>query len=84
MGAVPIFPDQQVLDDAIDGISPEELQKQAEGILKPVIQLIQEGNSYDEIMEALAETFPDMDTSALEKMLSRAIFISELWGRLNA
>jgi len=79
-----LFPDQQALDDAAEDITPEELQKQMEGILKPIIDLINEGRSYEEVMEKLLETYPDMDTSEVEKMLSRAIFISELWGRLNA
>lgn len=78
------FPDQQALDNAIDSISPEQLQAQMEGVLKPIIDLIQEGNNYDEVMEKLIETYPDMDTKAIEKMLARAIFVSELWGRLNA
>jgi phage gp29-like protein len=78
------FPDQQAVDDAIDSITPEELQKQMEGVLKPIIELIEQGNSYEEIMERLIEAYPDMDTSAIEDMLARAIFISELWGRLNA
>lgn len=78
------FQDQQALDDAIEAINPEELQKQLQGVLKPIIELINEGNSYEEIMERLIETFPEMDTSSIEKMLERAIFVSELWGRLNA
>lgn len=39
--------------------------------------------SYASLMEKLIETYPDMDTSAIEALLSRAIFISELWGRLD-
>lgn len=78
------FPDQQAIDDAVESIPAEEMQKQMEGVLKPIIDLIQEGNSYQDIMEKLASTYPDMDTSAIEQMLARAIFVSELWGRLNA
>jgi len=78
------YPDQQAIDDAVESLSPEELQKQMEGVLKPIIKLIQDGNSYEEIMEKLFETFPDMDTKAIEEMLARAIFISEAWGMLNA
>lgn len=78
------FPDQQALDDAIESLSPEEVQAQMEGLLKPIIELIRQGNSYEEIMEKLSETFPDMNASSLEYMLSRAIFVSELWGLLNA
>ncbi len=78
------FPDQQALDDAIDSISPEDLQAQMEGVLKPIIDLIAQGEDYNAILEKLTEAYPNMDTSAIEEMLARAIFVSELWGRLNA
>lgn len=55
-----------------------------EGVLKPVIDLINESGDYNTAMEKLIEAYPDMDTEAIEKMLARAIFVSELWGRLNA
>ncbi|MEJ5227208.1 DUF935 domain-containing protein [Thermodesulfovibrio sp.] len=78
------FPDQQAIDDAIDAITPEELQAQMEGVLKPIIDLINESKDYNTVMEKLINTYPDMDTKAIEDMLARAIFVSELWGRLNA
>ncbi len=78
------FPDQQALDDAIDSISPKELQAQMGGVLKPIIDLINESGDYSAVMEKLIEAYPDMDTKAVEDMLARAIFVSELWGRLNA
>lgn len=78
------FPDQAALDDAIDSITPEELQAQMESVLKPIIDLIAESGDYNAVMEKLIETYPDMDTKAIEDMLARAIFVSELWGRLNA
>ena len=78
------FADQQALDDAIDSITPEQLQAQMEGVLKSIIDLINESGDYNTVMEKLIETYPDMDTKAVEDMLARAIFVSELWGRLNA
>lgn len=78
------YPDQQAIDDAVDSITPEELQSQMEGVLKPVIDLINESGDYNAVMEKLIETYPDMDIKAIEDMLARAIFVSELWGRLNA
>ena len=78
------FPDQAALDDAMNSITPEELQGQMQGILKPIIDLINNGKDYNAVMEELLKTFPEMDTSALEEMLARAILVSELWGRLNA
>ena len=80
---LPFF-DQKTLDEAIDNLNPEKIQKLMEDVLKPIIKLIQEGNSYEEIMEKLVETFPDMQISALEELLAKAIFVSELWGMLNA
>ncbi|BCB96791.1 hypothetical protein JZK55_17130 [Dissulfurispira thermophila] len=82
--AFPAFPDQQAIDDAGESLSAEELQKQMEGVLKPIVDLIQQGDSYEEIMERLVETFPDVDASQVEQMLQRAIFVTELWGMLNA
>lgn len=78
-----LFPDQQSVDVALQGISREELQAQAEGVLKPVIDLVRSSSDYSAVMEQLVATYPDMDTKAVEEMLSRAIFVSELWGRLT-
>ncbi len=49
-----------------------------------MIDLIEQGNDYHEILDTLAGTYPNMDDAALQEMLSRAIFVSELWGRLSA
>jgi phage gp29-like protein len=78
------FPDQAAIDDLTESIPAEELQAQMEGILKPVLDLITKGNSHEEILTALSEAYPDMQDDALEQMLTRAIFVSESWGRINA
>jgi phage gp29-like protein len=75
---------QDEIDETINNLSKEDLQKEMEGILKPIIDLINDGNSYEEIMENLAKTFPEMESDSLLKMLERAIFVSELWGIMNA
>ncbi len=75
---------QSALDAALQGMDPKELQAQAEGVLKPVIDLIQKGSSYEDVMKNLTTAFPDMDASALEQMLSRAIFVAEVLGRITA
>lgn len=78
------FPDQLAIDDAVNSLDPAVLQKQMEGILKPVIDLINKGSSHEEIMAQLVSAYPDMNTDALELMLARAIFVCEVWGRLTA
>ncbi len=77
------YPDQTAIDELADGLSDQELQAQMEGVLKPVLELIERGESFEEILAQLAEAYPDMDTSGIEEMLGRALFVSELWGRLN-
>lgn len=46
--------------------------------------MVQDGEDYNVILEKLAEVFPLMDDKALEEMLARAIFVGEVWGKLNA
>ena len=33
---------------------------------------------------ALAEAYPDMDDSQLAELMARAIFVADVWGRINA
>jgi phage gp29-like protein len=73
-----------VIDNAAADLKPADLQNQMEGVLKPVLDLIKKGTSFDDILTSLAEAYPNMDNAALQEMLSRAIFVSEVWGRLNA
>lgn len=75
------FPDQQAIDAFIDSFSDDELQVQAETILKPIFQLINNANSYEEIYEKLSKK--GLRTAEIEKILQEVIFISESWGRIN-
>jgi hypothetical protein len=74
------FPDRSAFDEVAESISPGELQEQMEGVLKPVLELLKGGNSREDILSQLSEAYPDMDDKGFQEMLSRAIFVSELWG----
>ena len=78
------YPDQAALDKAIGAMDPAVLKKQMEGVLKPVFDMIAKGTSYEEIRGQLADIFPNMKDKVIQEMLGRAIFVSELWGRLSA
>ncbi len=78
------FPDQKAIDDAVNSMTPQDMQDQMQGVLKPVIDMIQNGKDYNTILETLTNAYPDMSTDAIQQMLERAIFVSELWGRLHA
>ncbi len=75
---------QNTIDTAVEKLSPEDLQAQAEGILKPIIDLVNGSDDLNTIMEQLTKVYPDMDSTALQQMVERAIFISELLGKATA
>jgi phage gp29-like protein len=63
---------------------PDNLEAQMDGVLLPIIDLINQGVSYEEIMSRLENVYEELDVGALQNMLQRAIFVSSVWGRLNA
>jgi phage gp29-like protein len=76
--------DQAALDQAIAGITAEQLQEQAEQALLPVIEALQQGRDETEVMGLLAETSPTLDAVALQETLARLMFVADTWGRLSA
>ena len=78
-GSGGLFPDQTALDK-VPGPNAKALQQ----TLRPVLDLINQGHSYAEIEQHLYDQYPKMKTAEIEKLMERAIFVSEVWGRLNA
>lgn len=75
---------QNAIDSLNDQLPDRLLQLQIEQTLKPVINLIQSGETYDAIRKELAKLYPDMPDSNLENTLTKLIFISETIGRADA
>lgn len=74
--------DQRELEDLIDDVEEGDMEAQGIQMLQPIIDII-ENNSPSKAMGKLAEAYPDMDTSKMEEMIARMIFLSKTWGRLN-
>ena len=74
---------QSEIDTLAAGIPDALLQKQIEALLKPVIKAIEEASSFDEVREKVAELFPELDSTDIEKTIEKAIFLGETWGRLQ-
>lgn len=72
------------LDALAYSFSSFELQQIMNGVLTPVLQLFKESGDLSLAMDALINMYPQMNTEALETILARIIFVSEIWGRLNA
>lgn len=76
--------DQIALDQAIDSLSAEALQQQAEQAVAPFIEALQRARDGSEALGLLAEAFPQMDSEGLQQQLTNLLFIADTWGRLSA
>ncbi|MBF0410986.1 MAG: DUF935 family protein [Candidatus Riflebacteria bacterium] len=78
------FPDQEAIDKFINSIPSGKLTNFTDKALKPVIGMIEKGASYEEVIGKITEIYPDMNTDQLEETMARAIFVSDVYGRLSA
>ena len=67
----------------MDDMSPEEMAEQMEGILKPVIALINNGKGYDQVLDSLLSVYPKMDNEKLQDELLKAYNLADSVGRLS-
>lgn len=79
-----LYPDQFALDRLADSITPQDMQAQAKGLLKPLIDMVQAGTNHVEILGELAKAFPVMDASELQKVLATALYYADIIGRVSA
>lgn len=76
-------PQKDDIDDMGDGVTPEAFQKSIDPVLKPLIaSIIKDGP--EAAMQQAATLYPQLDDSALIDLLTRAIFVADLWGRIDA
>ena len=93
------FKDDEIeIASAIQPISPfsengSEIQKSpydisqfdelTQAVLKPVLEMIEHGISYNEIQDRIVEMFPDLETNELEDFLAKGILIATGSGFLS-
>jgi phage gp29-like protein len=77
------YPDQAVLDAAVDSIPDATNQVLIEAALKPILKLLKESKDGTEALGRLSEIYPLMDVTRLEALLGRCFFIAEVWGRIS-
>lgn len=78
----PSFPDQDAIDELMSATIPK-VGKLA-GVSGPIMKLLEESSDFDEAILKLGSVYPDLKTDQIEEVIERAIFISEVWGRINA
>ncbi|HCB2353218.1 TPA: DUF935 domain-containing protein [Escherichia coli] len=75
-------PGQDALDNAT---RPAAAIGQAmEKLIAPLVTALQSGQSPDDAMDIIAASYPALDDEQLQQLLHQALFVSEVWGRLNA
>lgn len=78
-----LAPLEELSEEEINAvIVPEELQKIGEKILEPVVSLVNESSSYEEVMESLSKQYPLMHTNDLEELLTQGRFMAHMRGKL--
>lgn len=75
-------PDLEALLDKLEP-TPEQYQQIIDPMLKPVIEALEQGG-YEFAQQRIATLYAEMDDTQLEETLARAIFVSDMLGRLNA
>ena len=80
-GDGPLFPDQAAVDAA--DVPDAVLAALARDMLAPIIAEASGGIGPQELLGKLAELYPKMDTTGLEELCARVLFVGELWGRLS-
>jgi phage gp29-like protein len=74
----------QAAVDALADRAREQAAAAMAALLEPLRELIESGASLEEIRDRLPEIYPDMDTSELEDLVARAMFVADLFGRWAA
>lgn len=77
--------DQIVEDQAIDTTTAPDSPHTA-AFTKPVVealQIIRSAETPEQALTQLAEAYPDLDVTELEDKLTRALFVSQVWGRIS-
>lgn len=72
--------------DALDNGKPvpEKIATAMEKLIAPLVAALSKGQSPDEAMNIIAASYPDLNDSELITLLEQALFVSDVWGRINA
>ncbi len=74
---------QSSMDELIDSLPATLLQKQIEGLLKPVLELVEKAESFDEITSGVANLFPDLDSKEIENLIEKLTFAGTISGQID-
>lgn len=73
---------QQGIDNGTE-IALDDFAKASDELLKPVLDLIKDGNSLEEIQTEMLKLFPTLNTEAMEELIAKGILVSNAGGQLS-
>lgn len=75
---------QQALEQAADDVTgTDALSAAMNTIIRPIVSALALGDTPDEALAALAQSYPQLDDGELRQLLAQALFVGDIWGRLN-
>lgn len=74
------FPDQA----ALDAITAPDWAALTAPLFQPIFVALEQGVAPQELVAHMAEWYPQLDDAKLTELLARALFVAEVWGRVNA
>ncbi|BEL74468.1 DUF935 domain-containing protein [Serratia marcescens] len=75
-------PAQVALDNA--QTVPDAINNAMQQLIAPLVAALSQGNTPDDALDIIAASYPDLDDSQLQQLLTQALFVADIWGHLNA
>lgn len=75
-------PAQVALDSARS--TPEAINEAMQALIAPLVTALQQGQTPDDALDIIAASYPLLDDAQLQQLLKQALFVADIWGRLNA
>ncbi len=72
---------------AVDGLADAAIEEGAaavQAMVDPIVAAVEAATDYDDLRDRLLAAYPELDATAMEDVLARAMFMAELGGRANA
>lgn len=75
-------PAQVALDNAQS--VPDAINAAMQKLIAPLVTALRDGTSPDDALDIVAASYPTLDDTQLQQLLAQALFVADIWGRLNA
>lgn len=75
-------PAQVALDNA--QTIPDAINQAMQKLIAPMVAALSSGLSPDDALSRIAASYPALDDSQLQQLLTQSLFVADIWGHLNS